>query len=71
MKKATIIVFCLTLFYCQKSGDLEIIQRLDPIKPSDLAKGVLYEVNIRINFLRMLQMGSYWALVILIIRPIW
>ena len=47
MKKKTIIVFCLTLFFCQKSGDLKIVKRLDPIKTSDLAKGVLYEVNIR------------------------
>ena len=47
MKKIILICFSLTLFFCQKSGDIEIVKRLDPIKTSDLAKGVLYEVNIR------------------------
>ena len=47
MKKIILICFSLTLFFCQKSGDIEIVKKLDPIKTSDLAKGVLYEVNIR------------------------
>ena len=47
MKKIIIICFSLTLFFCQKSKNLEVAEGLGPITTSDLAKGVLYEVNIR------------------------
>ena len=47
MKKIIIMCFSLTLFFCQKSKNLEVVKRLGPITTSDLAKGVLYEVNIR------------------------
>tara|TARA_Y100000589_G_scaffold90174_1_gene84796 strand:+ start:2806 stop:4182 length:1377 start_codon:yes stop_codon:yes gene_type:complete len=47
MKKAIIICFSLILFFCQKSNNLEIGKKIGPITSFDLAKGVLYEVNIR------------------------
>ena len=47
MKKIIAISFSLTLFFCKKSGDPDIEKKIGPIKNSDLAKGVLYEVNIR------------------------
>ena len=47
MKKIIIICFSLTLFFCQKSKNLEVVKKFGSITTSDLAKGVLYEVNIR------------------------
>ena len=47
MKKAIIICFSLILFFCQKSNNLEIGKKIGPITSFDLAKGILYEVNIR------------------------
>ena len=47
MKKAITICLSLILFFCQKSNNLEIDKKTNPITTLDLAKGVLYEVNIR------------------------
>ena len=47
MKKATTICLSLILFFCEKSNNLEIDKKTNPITTLDLAKGVLYEVNIR------------------------
>ena len=47
MKKVIVICLSLILFFCEKSNNLEIDKKTNPITTLDLAKGILYEVNIR------------------------
>ena len=47
MKKIITISLCLILFCCEKSKKIELDNSHNPITPLDLAKGILYEVNIR------------------------